>query len=176
MKLGNKLKMAHIQWSKQKMKVNLAAQLLSSSVVDAIVFCDQGLKLKNFSGSAAIVHFLRTVDAAFDILNSRNPLGKGFKAPLKPATKDRAEAVLNRLEAMLRGLKALHCGKLVPLLKTKRDTPVLGFIATGRSVLNIYHDVVESDSASCRYLLTYKLSQNHLELFFAAVRCKHLCV
>ena len=30
--LGNKLKLAHIQWRQQKMKVNLAAQLFSSSV------------------------------------------------------------------------------------------------------------------------------------------------
>lgn len=86
------------------MTVNLAAQLFSSSVADAIKFCHQGLKLKNVSGSAATVHFLRTVDAAFDIRNSHNPPGKGFKAPLKPATKDCAEAALNQTEAMLCGL------------------------------------------------------------------------
>ncbi|KAL2096972.1 hypothetical protein ACEWY4_006179 [Coilia grayii] len=80
LRLGNKLKMAHIQWRKQKMKVNLAAQLFSSSVADAIEFCDKGLKLKDFSGSALTVHFLHSVDAAFDVLHSRNPLGKGFKA------------------------------------------------------------------------------------------------
>ncbi|KAL2092739.1 hypothetical protein ACEWY4_012537 [Coilia grayii] len=172
LRLGNKLKMAHIQWRKQKMKVNLAAQLFSSSVADAIEFCDKGLKLKDFSGSAATVHFLRTVDAAFDVVNSRNPLGKGFKAPLKPSTKDRAEAILQRMEALLHGLKVCQYGKFVPLHQTKRETPILGFIATGRSVLNIYHDLVESNNASCRYLLTYKLSQDHLELFFAAVRAR----
>ncbi|KAL2096821.1 hypothetical protein ACEWY4_006028 [Coilia grayii] len=172
LRLGNKLKMAHIQWRKQKMKVNLAAQLFSSSVADAIEFCDKGLKLKDFSGSAATVHFLRTVDAAFDVVNSRNPLGKGFKAPLKPSTKDRAEAILQRTEALLHGLRVCQYGKFVPLHQTKRETPILGFIATGRSVLNIYHDLVESNNASCRYLLTYKLSQDHLELFFAAVRAR----
>ncbi len=39
LRLGNKLKMAHIQWRNQKMKVNLAAQLFSSSVADALEQC-----------------------------------------------------------------------------------------------------------------------------------------
>ena len=39
LRLGNKLKLAHIQWQQQKMKVNLAAQSLSSSVADAIEYC-----------------------------------------------------------------------------------------------------------------------------------------
>ena len=37
--LGNKLKAAHIQWRQQKMKVNLAAQVFSASVADAIEYC-----------------------------------------------------------------------------------------------------------------------------------------
>lgn len=40
----------------------------------------------------------------------------------------------------------------------------------GRSVMGIYEDLVERPAAPCRYLLTYKLSQDHLELFFSAVR------
>ena len=38
LRLGNKLKQAHIKWTQQKMKVNLAAQSLSSSVADAIEY------------------------------------------------------------------------------------------------------------------------------------------
>ncbi|KAJ8004332.1 hypothetical protein DPEC_G00158020 [Dallia pectoralis] len=44
LRLGNKLKMAHIQWRNQKMKVNLAAQLFSSSVADALEDCEQELQ------------------------------------------------------------------------------------------------------------------------------------
>lgn len=61
------------------MKVHLAAQLFG--VADAMEFCEQGLKLEEFKGCFATVQFVRTVDAAFDVLNSRNPLGKGFKSP-----------------------------------------------------------------------------------------------
>ena len=80
--LGNKLRMAHIQWKQQKMKVNLAAQALSSSVADAIEYCTDKLKLPQFQGSEPTVKFLRLFDHLFDIMNSRNPLAKGYKAPL----------------------------------------------------------------------------------------------
>ena len=49
--LANKLKMAHIKWQQQKMKVNLAAQVLSSSVADAIEYCAFTLKLPQFQGN-----------------------------------------------------------------------------------------------------------------------------
>ncbi|CAM4726364.1 unnamed protein product [Leuciscus chuanchicus] len=69
--------MAHILWRHQKMKVNLAAQVFSSSVPDALEFCNKELRLPQFHGSEETVEFLRTIDFAFDVLNSRNPLAKG---------------------------------------------------------------------------------------------------
>ena len=44
LRLGNKLKLSHIQWWQQKMKVNLAAQTFSASVADAIDYCRDTLK------------------------------------------------------------------------------------------------------------------------------------
>lgn len=85
--LGNKLRKAHIEWGKQKMKVNLAAQTLSASVADAIEFADQVLKLPEFTNSAPTVKFIRIFDRLFDILNSRNPFGKGYKSPLRQENK-----------------------------------------------------------------------------------------
>ncbi|CAB3987619.1 DNA transposase THAP9, partial [Paramuricea clavata] len=38
--LANKLRSAHIKWKPQKMKVNLAAQALCSSVADALEYCE----------------------------------------------------------------------------------------------------------------------------------------
>ena len=46
--LANKLRKTHMQWQTQKMKVNIAAQTLSSSVADAIDFCRQELQLDQF--------------------------------------------------------------------------------------------------------------------------------
>ena len=58
LRLGNKLKFAHIKWQQQKMKVDLAAQSLSSSVTDAIEYCTNVLKLPQFKGSEATVKFI----------------------------------------------------------------------------------------------------------------------
>ena len=78
------MKMGHIEFEQQKMKVKLAAQALSSSVATAIEYCDQVLKLPKFKGSEGTVKFIRTVDRLFDLLNSRNPCARGTKAPLRP--------------------------------------------------------------------------------------------
>ena len=48
LRLANKLRSAHINWKQQKMKVNLAAQALSSSVANALEFCEGKLKLPQF--------------------------------------------------------------------------------------------------------------------------------
>ncbi len=48
LRLGNKLKASHVNWWQQKMKVNLAAQALSSSVADPIEYCWKVLKLPQF--------------------------------------------------------------------------------------------------------------------------------
>ena len=49
--LANKINKQHVQFSKKKMKVYLATQVLSNSVADAIEFCDKDLRLEQFSDS-----------------------------------------------------------------------------------------------------------------------------
>lgn len=48
LRLGNKLSDTHIKWESQKMKVSLVAQALSSSIVDAIEYCNKDLRLTQF--------------------------------------------------------------------------------------------------------------------------------
>lgn len=54
------------------MKVYLTAQILSSSVVDAIEFCWKELKMPEFRDCEATVQFIREIDFIFDFLNVRN--------------------------------------------------------------------------------------------------------
>ncbi len=70
------------------MKVNLAAQTFSSSVADAIEYCTLTLKLPQFQGSEETVKFIRLFNRLFDVLNSRNPLGKGYKSALRITNKN----------------------------------------------------------------------------------------
>ena len=58
----------------------LAAQTLSSSGATAIDFLWREANLPQFEGSEATTNFIRKVDMAFDVLNSRNSFAKGFKA------------------------------------------------------------------------------------------------
>ena len=80
--LGNKLKKKHIAWAKHKMNVKLAAQTLSSSVATAIDFLRTEVQLPEFEGSEHTTKFIRMIDMAFDMLNSRNPHAKGYKSPV----------------------------------------------------------------------------------------------
>jgi len=81
LRAANKLRTPHIEWQRQKMKVNLAAQVISNSVGNALELC-LALNLPQFKGCEATVVFFKTFDSLFDILNLRNPLAKNFKAPM----------------------------------------------------------------------------------------------
>lgn len=46
----------------------------------------------------------------------------------------------------------------------------VGFLASIEAIKGLFSELVDSENAPMKYLLTYKLSQDHLELFFGAVR------
>ncbi|KAL3247894.1 hypothetical protein MRX96_056787 [Rhipicephalus microplus] len=166
---ATKLRAAHIQWQKQKMKVNLAVQTLSTSVADAIDFCREDLQLPQFKNSERTVKFIRIFDKLFDFLNSRNPVANCFKAPLRPSNK---KTWMNFFEEVKEYIRGLTDGSGVPIFRTPRRTPFLGFLVTIESVIGLASAILLSDNAPLRYFLTYKLSQDHIELFFAAVCSK----
>ena len=76
MHIANKLTKAHMNWWQQKMKVNLAVQLFSTCVANALEYCCKVKKLEQFQGCEATVRFIRMFNDLFDILNSRHPHGK----------------------------------------------------------------------------------------------------
>ena len=167
LRLGNKLKLSHIQWWQQKMKVNLAAQTFSASVADAIDYCRDTLKLPQFQGSEATVKFIRTFDHLFDILNSRNLCARGFKAALRKSNKSSWEPFIDEAREYIIGLKNTLGD---PMYTTRRKTGFVGFLVAIDSIKSIFFDLVEKEEAPMNYILTYKFSQDHLELFFGAIR------
>ena len=70
LKFGNKLSKRHIEFKRLKMKVNVAAQTLSSSVSDAMQLLMQ-FPSSGFENFGATIEFIRVLDRVFDILNSR---------------------------------------------------------------------------------------------------------
>ncbi|KAG5868410.1 hypothetical protein JTB14_020952 [Gonioctena quinquepunctata] len=77
-------------------KVNLTVQTISASVADALEFLMVDVCDPNFAGAKATIEFIRIVDRAFDLLNSRNPFGKGYKTPMKPETEKYGDSYLRR--------------------------------------------------------------------------------
>ena len=165
LRAGNKLRKAHLQFRKMKMKVSLAVQLLSASVASAIEFCDKDLGLPQFKGSEATVRFIRLFDRLFDWCNSRSPFGRGYKAALRPSNEAYWKAFLSEAAAYIKGLTDV---KGVPLHETRKKTPFIGFLLAMQSIRNVFEECVSG--GDLKYLLTYKMSQDHLELFFCAVR------
>ncbi len=81
LKFANKLGAKHTNFQQHKMKVNVAAQTLSSSIADAIEFLmDRGIP--GFEDATGTVSFIRVVDRLFDFLNSRSRFSKGYKQPV----------------------------------------------------------------------------------------------
>jgi hypothetical protein len=165
LRLANKLKRNHLEFASQKMKVNLSVQALSNSTAQALL-CLKTLGHAEFQGCEETVSFIEIMDSLFDIMNSRNPFGKGFKAPLRQANKTTWLSFLNRAEKYITSLQTTEG---VPLYKTKRKTAILGYLLMIRNVKSIFEQYIEKENI-IKYLLTYKFSQDYLELFFSAVR------
>lgn len=56
-----------------------------------------------------------------------------------------------------------------PLYQTLKKVPFLGFLVTASPFLDMYEEEVQNKK-TLKYILTYKFSQDHLELFFCSIR------
>lgn len=64
--------------------------------------------------------------------------------------------------------RTVFSNKKVPLVKTQNNTGVLGLLVCINSLIYLYETLVANDILS--FLLTYKFSQDHVELFFGNIR------
>lgn len=124
---------------------------------------------KIFKTVKATVKFIETIDWLFDILNSRNPYGKGFK---KPLTRDRLAYLKPIISEKMSYLFNLSNGDNKKIVKTGRKTFICGFGSAVKSILHITENIF-NDRQWYKYILTYRFSQDHLELFFAKIRSRH---
>ncbi|KMQ93551.1 thap domain-containing protein 9-like protein [Lasius niger] len=162
---ATKVRRKHIRFQKEKMKVKLAVQVLSTSVVDALNFFEYDIRYPEFTNADAIARFCQIFNNVLDILNSRN---KSCKNPtqqcITPENISLMEMKVNEYVAYIKQLK----WDGVPVLHTQRKTSFLGVILCMKSVIDLAKHVFSEGEMS--YLLTYKLSQDHLETFFSCIR------
>jgi hypothetical protein len=149
------------------MKVNLAAQTLSTSVADAIDFCREKLNLPQFQGSKPTTDFIRIIDALFDVMNSRNILGHYSKSPMRLSNQADWSQVFKKAQDYLLSMTDLKGCKMI---HSPRKTSFLGFLINIKSFEHLFANLVLTKKMD--YLLTYKTSQDHVELFFCALRSR----
>ena len=165
---ANKLTSYHLNFENQKMKVSLATQLFSRSVAKSLEFCRETLKLKDFEGSAPTQEFIQIMNDIFDFMNSKMKYGPGITAAVRTDNYEEWKLFLDMTEEYLLGLKNVNGKSMVN--EDGRKTGFLGIVCNIHSVQNIYEEYVKN--GDFEYLTTYKLSRDHLELFFALIRAR----
>jgi len=139
LRAGNKLSQCHIHWTKQKMKVNIVAQTLSSSVADALEFCRDELCLSESADCRATVRYNRVINRTFDLLNSRNPVAKGYKAPMKLANENFWRTFINKAKSYPWELKLANGDRVCA---SNRKTGVIGLIACLSSFAALFDKLI----------------------------------
>uniref|UniRef100_A0A2H1VKR5 SFRICE_037430 n=1 Tax=Spodoptera frugiperda TaxID=7108 RepID=A0A2H1VKR5_SPOFR len=129
------------------MKVKLAAQTFSNSVAIAIKFCDETMKLPEFSESDATVEFIIKINNLFDILNSWTLNAYGYKKPICERNAKDIMEYLTKIETYIKEIKLM--GKSI--LETNRKVGFFGLLICIKSLKKI---------------------QDHLECFFSSIRAK----
>ena len=164
---ANKLKKKHILWTKHKMNVRLAAQTLSGSVAQAIEFLRDEAAIDEFEGSEATTEFIKRINIIFDLLNSRNPHGQGTKAPV---TQGNLQVWLDTCQDIANYIFGLKDEKGNYLRTGRRKTAIWGFKFSIESIQSIVKELLNCSKNPYKHVLTYKLSQDHIELLFNKIR------
>ncbi|XP_049764466.1 uncharacterized protein LOC126092781 [Schistocerca cancellata] len=155
------------------MKVKLATQLLSNSVADAIQYCCD-MKLAGFEQASATVKFIRIFNSLFDVCNSSTLLQSDFKQALNTANFSAVEGFLLKAQRYIKELTVGPNPQAMRVVDSNRKTGFIGFLVRISSVLHMYSKVVgtQTHTPLLKFLPLYKCSQDHLEMFFSAIRSR----
>lgn len=108
------------------------------------------------------------MDRLFDMLNSHNPIGKGFKSPINRSNIVRMERMMLDIIADLKQITMVNG---TALNMSRRKTFLIGFETAVRSSIGIASYIFKH-SPDTKYLLTYKMNQDHIETLFSKIRSK----
>ena len=171
LKFANKLGPQHVSYRRNKMKVQLATQVVSASVADALEFL-QELDVPGFHDCEGTVTFLRNLDLLFDLLNSRSQFGAGHKGPLTKQSQPWWENQLNELSEYILGLTD---AKGQPIKDHSRGTFVKGFSITAKSVSTVSAKLLHRVDNPFQFVCTFNFSQDPIETYFNTIRSRGGC-
>ncbi|KYM97795.1 THAP domain-containing protein 9, partial [Cyphomyrmex costatus] len=168
--LGTKITSRHINFYNEKMKVKLAAQVFITRVADALIFLEQDLNVLEFAGANATATFCRNINNIFDFLNSKQKFGKHeFQKCISAENIKELETKINDFINYIKSLKIYDksTGTML-VLNHKKKIGFWGLIVAMKSEIKLATFLLNKKLIS--YLLTYKLSPDHLETFFSCIR------
>lgn len=149
------------------MKVHLAVQVLSNSVRDALAFLEYDLKLSNFTGASGTMTFCKMFNDIFDLLNSRNLYNK--TETKRGITRDNIHILKAKINEFILYIKSIRI-KQSSILESVNKTGFIGFIIDLQNIIALAKQLFNEN---IEFLLTYKLSQDHLETFFSLIKRKN---
>lgn len=166
--LTHKVTKRHLEFNDRKMHVRTAVESLSSSAANSIEFL-KNTGLDNFAHASGTIKFLRIFDRLWDIMNSQRIRGDNKNVFKSAINEENASEIFMFLEDTKKYIFSLKVrnkkNKLIPIVKAPRKVGFRGFIVDIISVTAIYRDLIESRHWMT-FLATYRLSQDHLEMFF----------
>lgn len=146
--------------------MSLAAQTLSSSVATGLqLFHD--LNVPQFADVEGTIHFVRLIDNIFDVINVMHPNCNGFKQAIRPGNLDQIKAFCDYAEGEIYQMVDKNGDDIV---YTRKSTGFLGLIFCMRSLMHLSSYLLSREHPRMHYVLSYKFSQDHLELLFNCIR------
>lgn len=146
---GNKFKKAHLNWRPTNegdySNTNTQLVLLMPQFY-------RNLKIKGFEDSETTTEFIRIIDRWFNILNSRNPHGCGYKAPIKMSNKHKWQTALEETIAYIKQLS--WAGGQDLIIYHPKKTGFLGVIISSTNIFEVFNEVFVNNE-HFNYLLTY---------------------
>lgn len=173
--LVHKLTKKHIDFQDRKMNVWIAVQTLSKKVANSLQFlCNNNVD--KFHGVSGTIQFVSIFDSIFDIMNTfriRNG-DEIFKSAINSANKVEIFTFMKEAQIYISSLKLINpqTGKITPILKSRNKTGFLGFIVNIISITLMYEKYVDEMQWMC-FFATYRLSQDHVEMFFGKIRSQN---
>lgn len=150
--LNTKVRLRHLNWQSEKMKVCLAVQIFSNSVSKGMQYLREYIKLPEFANSKATEEFCLIFNNIFDLLNSRN---KFCTTPSRqPITTENLIEITQAVYTFTEYISSLKY-QGTSILHSKRKTGFFGLIIILNSVLEIFKNWIQPNS-NISYFLTYK--------------------
>lgn len=149
-------------------QVPLASHTFSAYVADTLNYYEQSLRLSDFTGCSATAEFLTMFKRIIDIFSSKNIYQTGLKKPINPKNWGATERFLTQASDYILNLHTeRNNGNLI--IHSNAKTGFLGFLACISSLKDLFKELCQTEKL-LDYVATYKLSQDHLELFFGIIR------